>query len=43
MESEGQEFFAATAGMTGVTSPSELAPLFAAHGMTVVGAPLRAP
>lgn len=38
-----EQFFAATAGMTGLTSPSELAPLFAAHGMTVVGPPLRAP
>jgi len=36
-----EEFFAATAAMNGMPSPHELAPLFAQHGMTVVGPPLR--
>lgn len=36
-----EDFFAATASMNGMPSPQELAPLFAQHGMTVVGPPLR--
>src|SRR5690554_1886094 len=36
-----EEFFAATAGMTGLLPPSEMAPLFEAHGMTITGPPLR--
>ena len=36
-----EEFFAATSGMGGMPSPDVLAPLFAEHGMTVVGPPLR--
>ncbi|MBX3144227.1 MAG: cupin domain-containing protein [Trueperaceae bacterium] len=38
-----EEFFAATADMVGMPTPAELAPLFEAHGMTVVGPPLRTP
>ncbi len=38
-----EEFFAATADMAGMPSPTELKPLFEAHGMTIVGPPLRAP
>lgn len=36
-----EAFFAATAGMGGMPAPEVLAPLFAAHGMKVVGPPLR--
>lgn len=36
-----EEFFAATASMSGMPSPAELAPLFLAHGMGVTGPPLR--
>lgn len=36
-----EEFFAATAGFGGMPSPAVATPLFEAHGMTVVGPPLR--
>ena len=36
-----EEFFAATVSMSGLPSLAELAPLFAAHGMSITGPPLR--
>lgn len=36
-----EEFFAATAGMAGLPSQSDLALLFAAHGMAITGPPIR--
>jgi mannose-6-phosphate isomerase-like protein (cupin superfamily) len=38
-----EAFFAATAGASGLPPQAEAAPLFEAHGMTVVGPPLRSP
>ena len=36
-----ESFFAAASKLPGMPSPEELAPLFEAHGMTIVGPPLR--